>query len=57
MDQTEPVFQFLEAPGRLSCRDIEKIASDTGIEANTIRDWPEKVKKPRSPDQALWRPY
>jgi hypothetical protein len=57
MDQIEPVFQFLEAPVRLSYGVIEKIASDTGIEAGTLRDWQEKVKKPRQPDQAPWRPY
>jgi hypothetical protein len=38
MDKIEPVFQFLEAPGHLSYGTSEKIASDTGIEANTLRD-------------------
>jgi hypothetical protein len=38
MDQIEPVFQFLKPSGRLPYGAIDKIASDTGIEANTLRD-------------------
>jgi hypothetical protein len=57
MDQIEPIMQFLEIPDRLPYGAIDTIADETGIEANTLRDWRQKLKAPRAPDEPPWRPY
>jgi hypothetical protein len=57
MDKIEPIFKFLETPGRLPYGAIDTIATETGIEAGTLRDWRQKLKSPVPPGQPAWRPY
>jgi transposase-like protein len=57
MDQIEPTMSFLESPDRLPYGAIERIAEETAIEANTLRDWRQELKGPCLPVEGPWRPY